>query len=398
MTTAVLTPFVRGKPQSSGRLWWHKLLPVGDIEYRLPDGTVRTLKFTKDYNDGLQQSFNARAYDQVPFQLAGDANIHTNKVAKGQFGGDIVQFDSREDGLWIALAPSKTGEEYLLENPRLGVSARIVEDYARSDGKFYPAAVQHVLGTLDPRIPGLGVWQPIDMANQPDRVLDLTGAVFAGQKDDEMPLSDAEQARLAQLLQVPQDDWNRILSGLQAPGLTPEELALLTGDFTGEDELSDDDLAALLDEAARLDAAGLLDDFQPAGAGVGMSQDVQLAIDLTNYRSDEMGRQLALMQGRLADEQFVTERRVMADAGIPPFITDLARPLLTGTNVINLSSGGQVDAGQVMRRVLTEVGKLTQLLDLSGETGSGFDEPAAYQQGAQGRTELVARFRTQTGL
>ena len=37
------------------------------------------------------------------------------------------------------------------------MSARIVEDYARSDGKFFTAAVQHVLGTLDPRIPDSAV-------------------------------------------------------------------------------------------------------------------------------------------------------------------------------------------------------------------------------------------------
>jgi hypothetical protein len=101
MRTAVLTPFIRGKPQKepAGKLWWHKLLPVGDVEYRMPDGSIRMLKFTKSYNDGLQRAFDARAYDQVPFQLAEAANTHTNEVAAGRFGGDIVRFDSRADGL-----------------------------------------------------------------------------------------------------------------------------------------------------------------------------------------------------------------------------------------------------------------------------------------------------------
>ena len=53
----------------------------------------------------------------------------------------------------------------LRENPFLGVSARIVEQYSRADGKFFPAAIQHCLGTLDPRIPGLGAWTPIDMSS-----------------------------------------------------------------------------------------------------------------------------------------------------------------------------------------------------------------------------------------
>jgi len=60
-------------------------------------------------------------------------------------------------------------------NPMLGVSARIVEDYARSDGRFFPAAIQHVLGTLDPRIPDLGPGQPVEMSNHANgRVIDLS--------------------------------------------------------------------------------------------------------------------------------------------------------------------------------------------------------------------------------
>src|SRR5205809_7930654 len=59
------------------------------------------------------------------------------------------------DGLYIQAELTDRGEQVLRDNPYLGVSARIVENYNRSDGKFYKAAVQHVLGTLDPRLPGL---------------------------------------------------------------------------------------------------------------------------------------------------------------------------------------------------------------------------------------------------
>lgn len=394
MSTAVLTPFVRGRPQreSTGKLWWHKLLPVGDVEYRMPDGTVRMLNFTKSYNDGLQKAFNAGAYPQVPFQLADASNTHTNAVER--FGGDIVRLDSRPDGLWVALVPTASSEHLLRENPRLGVSARIVEDYARSDGKFYPAAVQHVLGTLDPRIPSLGVWQPIEMSNQPERVLDLTGAVFAGQKDDDMPLTDAEQARLAQLLQIPDGQWQQLVQGLNSPALTAEELAALTGD-AGADELTDDELEELLAAAADLDAQGLLAE-EPAG--VGMTADVAMAIDLANYRADEAHRQLNAINGHLAEQRYLNERRALADAGVPPYITDLAKPALLGTNIINLANGTTIDMGQVMRRVLTEFGRMGQMLDLTGEMGSGFDEPAGVQAGADQRNDVVSRFRAQTGI
>ena len=86
----------------------------------------------------------------------------------------------------------------LSEHPYIGVSARIVEQYARSDGKFYPAAVQHVLATTDPRIPGLGAWQAVEMANESSITIDLSSYAFAGEPapaaDD--TLTDAELADL----------------------------------------------------------------------------------------------------------------------------------------------------------------------------------------------------------
>lgn len=55
-----------------------------------------------------------------------------------------------DDGLYVTAQLTERGEAVLRDNPYLGVSARIVEQYRRADGKFYPAAMQHVLATLDP--------------------------------------------------------------------------------------------------------------------------------------------------------------------------------------------------------------------------------------------------------
>ncbi len=158
-TAAVLTPFDRGNVISLGnRLWKKRVLPVGDVEYQ-----GRTLHFTRDYLASLEAAFRDRAYDQVSFQLADAKNTHTNDPERHR--GTITDMRVETDGLWVTLNPTEAGEQVLKTNPYLGVSARIVENYPRSDGKFYPAAVQHVLGTLDPRIPGLGAWQAIENAN-----------------------------------------------------------------------------------------------------------------------------------------------------------------------------------------------------------------------------------------
>jgi hypothetical protein len=406
MTAAVLTPFVRAAARSMGRdLWSKKLLPVGDVLY---NGNV--LHFDRDYLERLAGAFRDRAYPQVPFQLAGDENKHTNDVER--FGGDIVGMNVEADGLYVTLAANSRGNKVLMDNPGLGVSARIVEDYERSDGQFYPGAVQHVLGTLDPRIPAVsGGWKQFELANGPAQVYDLTGLSFTNEEAGLMPeLSPEHQARLAKLLEIPEDKLDLLVTSLGGAELSDEDLAALTGDDGGsyEEQLTDDELQELLIAAAELDGAGLLEDPALAGAGTGggaaLSAEAAMAIELTNARADETERQLGIVQAHLAGEQFKGEqRRFAADFGIPPYITDLARPLLEGSgHIIEFSNAqGQqvgVDAGQVMRRVLTEVGKAGKLLDLSFEEGSAFDEPDTHGEAAKGRDDVVSRFRAQTGL
>jgi hypothetical protein len=131
------------------------------------------LRFTRDYLRGLAEAFRSRAYDQVPFQLADAQNTHTNDPERTR--GEITDMDVQDDGLWITAKLTPQGERVLQDNPRLGVSARIVEDYARSDGQHYAAAVQHVLGTLDPRIPEGTGWHDVEHDIVNLDIADLTG-------------------------------------------------------------------------------------------------------------------------------------------------------------------------------------------------------------------------------
>lgn len=388
MTTAVLTPFSSAPARQDGKLWRKRVLPVGDVAYR-----GRMLHFTRQYNDELASNFRQRAYDQVPFQLADAANTHTNDPER--FRGEVVDMESRDDGLYVVLAASPKGDEILRTNPRLGVSARIVEDYARSDGKHYRAAVQHVLGTLDPRVPGLGAWQAIENAMTADLTIDLTGEQFPDDSNggDGMPeLTAEQQAKMARLLEIPDDRLAELLAGTQpqppAPAAPP----------AGETELTDAELEELLNAAAELDAAGLLD--EPELEPVGMSMETAAAIEMANYRADETERQLGVLNAHLDEERFTAERRRLAqEFGIPPYIADLARPLLEGAgHVVELSNGGTVDAGQVMRTVLSEFGRSAQMLDLSLEEGSAMDEPEAASAARSSRDDLVARYRGQTGI
>jgi hypothetical protein len=385
VTTAVLTPFTGTRAvELSSRIWRKRVLPVGDIDYK-----GRTLHFTRDYLAGLAQAFKERAYDQVPFQLAGSDNSHTNDVER--FGGEVTDFEVADDGLYIKLAATERGEKVLKENPNLGVSARIVEDYARADGKHFTAAVQHVLGTLDPRIPGLGGWQAVEASNDAETVLDLSTFSFTG---EEMTVSGdqftaEERGQLAKLLQIPEDKIDALVA------LAGTDLGVLTGD----EELSDEELAQLIADMPANELAQLEAEFESEVAAMapGLSNQAAMAIEMANVRADENERQLSVITAELDAQRYEAERaKLVRDSGVPPFLVELARPLLEGTgHTVDLSNGKAVDAGQIMRKVLTEFAKAAKLMDMSIEMGSAMDEPDQHGVAAQERDEVVSRARAQ---
>lgn len=389
---AVLTPF-DSKPaeRDSKRVWWKRVLPVGEIDYK-----GRKLHFDRGYLETLASSFNDQAYDQVPFQLADAHNTHTNDPER--FRGEIERFEVRPDGLWMGMRPTPEGDRLLLTNPKLGVSARIVEQYQRSDGKFYPAAIQHVLGTLDPRIPQLGPWQAVEMSNTAEQVVDLSGYAFAGEEDRTVPtrLTQAQQARVDRLLDLPDEEFERFLAML---GDDTDE-----GDGDG-DELSDEELAGILSEVDDLTDEELaaieaeIEASQYAGAGAGLSNYGGDALELANIQLAEQAEHLRHMQAKMDEDAYKLERQRLANQGIPPYITDMAQDLLKGSgHVVELSNGRGVDAGLIMRKVLTEFGAIAGMLDLSGEIGSGMDEPDNAGSSEAARSELVNRYRNQVGL
>lgn len=405
MTTAILTPQSRGDARpAGGRIWRKRLLPVGAISYK-----GRRIDFTRDYNDGLAAAFRAGSHNQVPFQLAGDENKHTNAVER--FGGQVLAMDSGPDGLWITLEATEDSDKILRTNPGLGVSARIVEEYERAtDGKQFPAAVQHVLGTLDPRLTGLGPWQSVSLSNDGiDMIIDLSDSSYDDEEGDVPGLpemTDQQKANLTKLLDVEPGQLDALLASL-TEGVTASEPE---GD---DDELTDAELDALVAEFGDLtpEQLAMLEEAEgetepeeePVAAGASLSQEHLLAIELANARADQTEAQLATVQAKLDKDSYENERRKLAeDFGIPPYITDLARPVLEGAgHTIELANGNSADAGAIVRKVLTELGKMGKMLDLSGELGSPLDLSAdgeGAEQAAQSRSDLINRYRSQVGI
>lgn len=380
--TSLLTPYDKGNAKPAGRnLFRKQLLPIATIDYK-----GRTIDFTRDYLAGLVKAFNDRAYDQVAFQLADAQNTHTEDPER--FRGEIAALELTDTGLDVIVAATDDGAKVLRDNPRLGVSAKIVEDYGRADGKFFSRALKHVLGTLDPRMTGMAPWEAVDAANDEGEVVDLTALEYATPQAPEKPaqpqpavpgastteehqmaLSADQEARLSRLLDLPEDQFTALLTPPEKPA---------EGDTNSEGDLTDAELQELIDGIEAEEAKPETEtapEKELAPAGASLNAEAQTAIDLANARADETSMQLRRLNAKLATAEYEKERDYTARTyGIPPRIFDLARPLLEGEgHVIELANGKTADAGAICREVFKEVGRTVKMLDLSGELGSAVD-------------------------
>jgi len=396
MSLALLTPFTGAKARQVGTRWRKKLLPLDTINYK-----GRVLNFDRDYLAGLVESFKSRAYDQVPFQLAGDENKHTNDVERT--GGQITDMALEPDGLWIEVEPTQRGKAVLADNPGVGVSARIVEGYDRSDGRTFARAIQHVLCTLDPRIPGMGGWEAVAAANDVQVTVDLTGESYTLSEESVMPdLDEAQQEKLAKLLGLDAEKLATLISQMPE-GTAPDPAALGDG---GEPPADSDlaDLEAQIDnmtdeELAEWEAQLEAEDLEPEPATAGLATPTAMALELAQATGDENARQLGIIQGQLDAERWQGERRKLIAGGVPPVVADLAQPLLEGAgHVVDLANGTSVDAGQIIRKVLAEYARVTQSLDMGVELGTAMEPEDAESEAAKARADVVQRAKDQLGL
>lgn len=389
MTNAVLTPERRGTLVELGNgLWRKQILPSTTITYK-----GRKISFDREYLEHLVTSFKKQACGAVAFQLADATNQHTNDPERRR--GTVVDLEVTDDGLDAIIELDEDGSKLIQQYPDLGVSARIYENYERSDGKFFPAAMQHVLGTLDPHIAGMRPWQAVALSNDVSGpVIDLSGSEFDDGKEEDKPVAT-------------KNDLKSILAKLREKGdeaeLTDEELdqllaitdAMSTSPTAEQEELSDTELDELIAQA-EADASAESpeeedsaedEESEEGGDDVVPTTDPQLVaasqqhteqLELANQQLSRQAIELAAVKAKLATQQFEAEQRTFAQQyGIPPRITELARPLLEGDDghVIQLANGDEVDAGAVMRKVLMELGSTVKALDLSALMGSSEDEP-----------------------
>lgn len=389
-----LTPYEFAATETlSRKLFRKKMLPVSEIDYN-----GRKIEFSKDYLQSMVDAFNGGAFDNVPLQLADSKNTHTNDPER--YRGDVVAMDLNDDGLYITVAATDKGAEILSENPKLGISARIVNEYQRSDGKFYAAAVQHALATHDPRIPGLGSWENVDSFsnNGESDMIDLTGETY--KKETPVPDFTKEETEALRALLAKADETD---ASVEDAELTDAELdallAAVEADLeSGADSDEDADVDVTDEADTKVDAKD--ETKVPAAAGAELSnQHNDSNVELSNQLKAQ-ATELSRVRAELDEQRWATDRNVFVrEYGLPPAVVDKAKSVLMGEGkTFNLANGDEVDAGAVMREVLTEVGKLTKMLDLGNEMGSGVDGSPEDVDTSAARSETTKAIRSQLSL
>lgn len=303
----------------TGRLWRKQILRKGRIDY-----LGRPIVFDDAYLQDLQRAFDERALDQVPLQFADAANAHTEDPERTR--GQVVALERTPDGLDAIVALSEDGERVVRDNPGLSVSARILEDHRRVDGKAWPRALAHVLATINPRITGMRPWAQVALSNPDVPVVDLTSATLTERGQSMAELTDEQVAGLLALLDKPNTDPPAADDG----------------------DLSDAEWEALLADATA-DADTPEETPEPVLAGAALSAEAQTAISLANANAQQAQQTAQALQADLERANWAREAQGYVEAGCMPALVELAGQVIAPP--VDLANS-PADPASVVRRMV----------------------------------------------
>lgn len=358
------------------------IMKPGTIKYE-----GQRLTFDNDYIDTLKRSFTDKAFDTVKVFLADSDNKHNMDPKRAV--ATVRGLETGEGGeLYALVEATDDGAKLLAEHPDLGVSPEIQYDLEKSDGRKYPLAIRHLLGTFDPKLTGLGNWEPVQLsAGQRMTVLDLS----ASEPEESAMFTPEEEERLRGILRLAETSDPPSGGGTTdtdppagstdpIDDLSDEEvdqiLALLGNDAT-EDE--DDDTDEDDEDTEGLTADQIRELLASRGQGANRTvaasnSDESDALRLANARIQQLQGRVARLSEESDGNRWQAERGQWIGQGVPPAIVDLAEPLLRGeqgSNTVRLSNAdGQATDSTVADVARSMLRQYVGLVDLSAELGT----------------------------
>lgn len=348
-------------------IYQKQVIPFGTFGYK---GSTFTID--ENWADEAIRAFNDKALDLVPFAFADENNSHHVDDRPDRFAGEVIGLTKTAEGIDAIIKPTNESAKVIDDTDhKLGVSIRFTEPYVReADGKSWPVAIDQVLGTLSPRITGMKPWQEIVLSNvaNPNDVQDASDGewtVAQPNNDNPVTLTQQEYAWLKKQMEAGPNDL-----------ATDKDVAI-----TGEEDLPDilkqvEDLAKQYENVDNNDN----DNDKPKQA-VGLSND----------------RRIVELSAQVAESKFDRDALMWKQAGVPPAIIELARPVLSSwdeVKVVTLSNNQEstVDARTVVRKILDEC---KGTIDLSAEKGNNLRQPtqdSEYDAFLKAATEQATQF------
>lgn len=284
-----LLPFDFSQATKVGaNLFKKQIVPLGSKV----NANGKTIEFSKPVLQGIVDTFSKKPIDYCPFTLVNEKNKHTDDPERER--GTVEDLSLESDGLYMIGRLDSRGQEIIQNNPNLGVSIRYVPEYPGDDGTVHKHALLHVAGTPRPRLKGMKPWSQVNLSQESEKemeVIDLTesewelSAELHGNRETEEELKDEKK-------------------GGAQEGVSTEETSAQTK--SDEKKVEEVNLSA---------------------------ESVQEMIDLAvgeavkSERERAQGEITALrMKTKVGEVERAVERFV--DAGVPPFVANLAAPLL----------------------------------------------------------------------
>lgn len=377
MSATILAPIALSETVKVGRRrFWKQVLPVTSINY---DG--QKIDFDPQFHMDLADAFAKGAYDQVPLVFAGEKNDHN--MDPRNFGGDIVKVEYRgpgkNQGTWALIEADKTAARVIKNNPKLGVSARIKQGIEKADGRFFKRAVNHVLLTMNPRVQGMSPWQAVDLSEDADvEVVDLTaehytegnatmktktrrGSRQSSHKIDLSALSDDQFNDL--VIDLASMAPERDLQDLEDPDVDdPEDEGDDEGDEDEPEQPTSRKKKSKVKTTKTVERESEDDDENPD-----QDPDADLSEGERSFRT-----QFAKMRRQTAEREWGQVRAAYQNAGVPPYLLDLAEPILSNPDDVTLDLSEDEDL-DVKGTIVEMLDGVKHIVDLSGEIGHQVD-------------------------
>lgn len=384
MTHALLTPLDMSNATRIGKNKFRKqILPLGSINYK-----GQRITFDRAFLSDLVRSFKDRAYDQVPFVLADGRNRHNEDPRN--FRGSVRDLVLTDDGLDAVLELSADGAKLIEDNPELGVSARIIQMLHKSDGRSFPRAIRHVLATMDPRVTGMRPWQPVDLSDDDNiEVVDLTAESY--ERKSNMPKSPMKLGKIdsktktatIDLSALSDDEFEALLDlGTDDIEVDPETgkpfekkpVATDPDEEVDPDAIEDPDGEEGDEEEAVVPGTGEQPPATPASGPKKRKTTVEEDFPESSTvpaAVTSLSNEFSEFRKEQRQERWANQREKLTQAGVPPFLLDLAEPhMLAEPKSIDLSNGDSLDAKATIEKMLAG---FSGIVDLTPEMGHSID-------------------------